>query len=119
MMTRQCLYCQTSFETNKLIRVYCTRKCFKRAYAIKEREKAKALENNRPTITCEECEAVAIIDFDPIREWWKLEGHFCPFCFTPHRNGDPRTPEMIRVSFGFTGTFNSMISHTFSFSFTS
>ena len=75
----KCQTCQIPFMPVSEKNVFCSRKCFKKAFY--HRQKAKELEACKfPIFTCPSCGEKIELDFDPVKENYKWLRFTCPKC---------------------------------------
>lgn len=79
---RNCETCGVEFWAIKTTQLYESRRCFKKAYYI--RQKALMAEEIRlpkyPLYNCGICQHQSALDFDPVKYPKKFEAHKCPHC---------------------------------------
>ena len=79
---RRCKVCGKPFIAIKVTQFFCRRKCFKRAYyeRTKDRNQEKEIHPNYPTKTCLFCEEKSQLNFDPLRSPEAFNAWGCPHC---------------------------------------
>ena len=76
---RICPTCGKEFVARKDINIFCQRKCFKKAYAAKMKEKA-AKENKFPIYKCPKCKRITQLTFDPAKKFSPWLAFKCELC---------------------------------------
>ena len=82
-LKRKCKMCEKEFTAIKHTQFFCCRKCFKRDYYIRTKEKLEKERSKYPQFKCPLCEEKSSLMFDPIREEVAFDNHICPFCGIP------------------------------------
>ena len=80
---KKCKTCEKEFEAIKDGQFFCSRKCFKKDYYQRNREKLKQLEKRRPVYTCSVCSHACEMPYDPVKNYSKFNAFNCPFCGMP------------------------------------
>lgn len=77
-----CETCGNPFVAIKSTQRFCQRKCFKRAYYLKQKKRAQEQAKNPqfPTKVCPICNHKEILKFDPIKFPKLFESFACPNC---------------------------------------
>lgn len=70
--------CGKTFIRQKVVNVYCSRRCFKKAYYYKQKNK----ERQFPVYRCPKCNTSVQLDFDPAKRWSPWLNFKCPNCNT-------------------------------------
>lgn len=78
-----CKTCGKEFEAIKDGQFFCSRKCFKKDYYQRNRDKIKELEKKRPVYHCSVCSYPSEMPFDPVKNYSKFSEFACPFCGMP------------------------------------
>jgi hypothetical protein len=81
---RICKICGKSFTAIKVTQFFCCRKCFKRDYYLRTRNKINEEEQTRhyPIKTCGFCSKVSQLSFDPLEDPDRYDAWSCPHCGT-------------------------------------
>ena len=84
---RKCQICKTSFIAIKTTQLFCQRRCFKRGYYLrtKERLDREAAHPSYPQKMCSFCHKVSTLTFDPIKNEKGFNEWSCPFCYVTNR----------------------------------
>lgn len=79
---RTCKVCGDKFTAIKVTQFFCRRKCFKKDYYVRTKDKSQDTEQHPvyPTKTCSFCEISSQLDFDPVRAPEKFNAWGCPHC---------------------------------------
>lgn len=80
---KECKTCQKKFEAIKDGQFFCSRRCFKKDYYQRNREKQRILDKKRPIYQCSVCSNSCEMPFDPVRNYGKFSAFACPFCGMP------------------------------------
>ncbi len=80
---KKCKTCSKEFDAIKDGQFFCSRKCFKKDYYQRNREKIKQLEKRRPIYTCSVCNCGCEMPYDPVKNYSKFNAFACPFCGMP------------------------------------
>lgn len=80
---KNCKTCSKEFDAIKDGQFFCSRKCFKKDYYQRNREKLRLLEKKRPTYNCSVCSNACEMPFDPVKNYGKFGAFVCPFCGMP------------------------------------
>ena len=76
---RICQTCGKEFQPKCDINIYCSRKCFKKAYY--HRKKGEELNCQKyPEFKCPKCGLDLILDFNPVKNTFKWDHYECPGC---------------------------------------
>lgn len=73
-MQLKCPVCGNKFTKTSPRHRYCTRKCFKTQYRIKQNE------SHDPVFICPSCGKPTKLDFTPLKDEKKWTEFHCPFC---------------------------------------
>jgi len=73
--------CGATFWRQKSRKIYCSRKCFKKAYYYRMKEK-ELKERKYPLYHCPKCKNMVQLDFDPAKRWSPWLTFQCPLCNT-------------------------------------
>ena len=81
-ITRLCKTCKNEFIARKTTQWFCCRRCFKKDYYQKIKQKNIALDKNPkvPLKTCVFCGKLYHVPFDPIKFPKLFDQWRCPFC---------------------------------------
>jgi len=79
---RACKICGDHFAAIKITQFFCSRKCFKRDYYLRTKEKAQVERKQQkyPTKSCVLCGVVSQLTFDPIESPQDFKTWGCPHC---------------------------------------
>jgi hypothetical protein len=79
---RECKICETPFVAIKTTQYFCKRKCFKRDYYLRNKEKINAEHANPtfPTKTCAYCFTMQMVPYDPVKQPEKFNKWECVMC---------------------------------------
>lgn len=80
---KNCKTCQKEFDAIKYGQFFCSRKCFKKDYYQRNREKLRLLEKQRPVYNCSVCDGASEMPYDPVKNYSKFNAFACPFCGMP------------------------------------
>lgn len=89
-LIRVCKACGASFSAIKETHHYCCRKCFKKDYYTRTRDKIKArliydmAHPVYPTRICDFCGYESSLEFDPTKEEYRFDTWECPCCHVPN-----------------------------------
>lgn len=81
-INRICKICGNKFVAIKITQFFCCRKCFKKDYYLRTRDRSQEGENQPkyPFKTCLFCEERSQLDFDPVHSPEKFNAWGCPHC---------------------------------------
>lgn len=79
---RNCKVCETPFTAIKVTQYFCTRKCFKRDYYLRNKDKMQAAHAlpTFPTKSCAFCQTMQMIPYDPIKYPQRFSTWECTSC---------------------------------------
>lgn len=79
---RKCKTCEKKFSAIKETQYFCSRRCFKRDYYLRNKALLAAQERNPrfPTRTCELCRNTSQLPFDPMKTPNRFGAWKCPYC---------------------------------------
>lgn len=77
---KKCKTCSIKFQAIKDGQFFCSRKCFKKDYYKRNREKQQLLEKKRPLYKCGVCGNNCEMPYDPTKNYSKYNAFACPFC---------------------------------------
>lgn len=80
---RKCKTCGANFYAIKDTQFFCSRRCFKKAYYYRNKDKIKEQNKRTPTFLCPVCHNESNLGFDPIRQEYMFDVYICPFCGIP------------------------------------
>jgi len=83
-LSRRCKSCKEWFKAIKTTQLFCCRKCFKKDYYYRLRQK-QAIERSSPSFPdkyCQVCSTKMILQFDPIKAPHLYDELECPKCHT-------------------------------------
>lgn len=79
-ITKKCKTCDKEFEAIKDGQFFCSRKCFKKDYYKRNKERQAKLEATHPTFKCGVCHASFMMPFDPVKNYGLFQNFRCPYC---------------------------------------
>lgn len=81
-LARTCKICETPFVAIKTTQYFCRRKCFKRDYYLRNKEKQSEATSNPtfPKKTCGYCGNMQMIPYDPVKSPEKFNKWECVTC---------------------------------------
>ena len=84
---RTCKICGNHFVAIKRTQFFCNRKCFKREYYVRSKNKEgdKAKNPSYPIKKCSFCEERSSLTFDPMKARDKFDGWECPHCHVSNK----------------------------------
>lgn len=79
---KECKVCKNTFSAIKVTQKFCCRRCFKRDYYLRIKQKEKEEEKNPsyPDKRCQFCNNMTKLTFDPIKFPKMLSLFRCPDC---------------------------------------
>lgn len=77
-----CQACKKSFLPKSEKNIFCSRKCFKKAYYHRMKGEEIADLKKFPTFLCPSCGTSITLDFDPVKNSQKWLHYSCPGCNT-------------------------------------
>lgn len=79
---RHCKICGNSFVAIKVTQFFCRRKCFKKDYYLRTKNRIQDREQNPvfPTKECGFCSKVSKLNFDPVDNPKMFDSWECPYC---------------------------------------
>ena len=79
---RKCKVCGEKFIAIKVTQFYCRRKCFKKDYYNRTKDKSQEKEDHPvyPTKTCSFCQIRSQLNFDPLHSPEAFNAWGCPHC---------------------------------------
>ena len=80
VIRKNCKTCGVEFDAIKDGQYFCSRKCFKRDYYKRNKERLAILAKKRPIYKCPNCHHAEEVPFDPIKYPKKFNEYTCPKC---------------------------------------
>ena len=77
-----CPSCKEKFLPKSPKNIYCSRRCFKKAYYHKKKKEERLNKEKFPIFKCPSCESRIELDFDPVVDHLKWAHFKCPNCGT-------------------------------------
>lgn len=85
---RKCKVCGNEFTAKKTTQFFCQRKCFKKDFYIRTKNRLQEIKDrgpNYPSKECGFCFKVSKLPFDPIKDFTKYNSWGCPYCGATNR----------------------------------
>lgn len=81
-INRVCKVCGNPFVAIKVTQFFCRRKCFKRDYYVRTKDKSNDLDQHPhyPTKKCDFCHESSMLNFDPLSSPERFNAWGCPHC---------------------------------------
>ena len=80
---RKCKICEKKFVAIKHTQYFCCRKCFKKDYYQRTKERLAILSKKHPSYNCPVCANGTELPFDPTKNSGDFNALVCPFCGIP------------------------------------
>lgn len=79
---RMCKICGEEFNAIKVTQFFCKRRCFKKDYYLRSKQKTQQTESkpSYPIRKCAFCDAMTPLTFDPVRSPKEFDAWGCPVC---------------------------------------
>lgn len=81
---RNCKTCGAEFWAVKSNQFFCQRRCFKKDFYQRNKEKVKAAAKALPKYKCPVCHKISDLPFSPLKNEHLFNEWVCPFCGIPH-----------------------------------